>query len=111
MKRLSAKTIQEALDDFDFFRMQRATEAWSWKWAGCEGVPGVEDIRANARRMLGELSWDGGSEESGTVAIRTGGLGAYLEFDEGEVVGARLALEAVESEAWAAASRLASVFV
>lgn len=102
MKRLSAKTVQEIIDDFDFFRMQRAMEAWGWKWTSCEGVPEAEDIRAEARRLLRELWWDETSPDSGIVSVRTGGLGAYLVFDEGETVGARLVFEAVESEAWAA---------
>ena len=50
------KEVETILDDFDFYRVQKAMQALNWTWAstGAE-VPDIGDLRRVARQLLNQV--------------------------------------------------------
>lgn len=44
--------IENILDEFDFYRVQKAMDALDWVWASSGGVPDIGELRRCARRLF-----------------------------------------------------------
>ena len=70
--------INDIMKDFDFKRVHDVMSYLDWKWAGCGsekcGVPSVEKIKEEARRLLVDAAYE-------KTNIATGGLRAVYERD------------------------------
>lgn len=69
--------IEDILDEFDFYKVQKAMKLLEWTWAG-QGYPTIGEMRKTARGLLKDLI---PLEEGGAG---TGGFLARKRTFEGE---------------------------
>ena len=86
------KEVEAILDDFDFYRVQKAMQILNWTWATTDNeVPEVGDLRRVARQLLNQVyvALDvqdefsvstGGFKASGRVYPRSSKKYLRLEF-------------------------------
>jgi hypothetical protein len=46
------KYIDDIMDNFDFRRVHQTMEALNWKWATSNGVPTIDELKDEAKRLL-----------------------------------------------------------
>ena len=71
--------IASVMKDFDFYKVHKVMSYLAWDWIGCgeggkNGVPSVERIKEEARRLLIDAAYE-------KTNIATGGLKAVYEKD------------------------------
>jgi hypothetical protein len=59
------RQVEEVLATFDFERVHHVMESISWTWANLDRVPTLPELKAEARRLLGELDGSPGVHGSG----------------------------------------------
>lgn len=79
--------IDEILDEFKFQRVHKAMLALDWKWAPANETPSIEELRAEAKRLLNELV------NSKFKELSSGGFTAYMHDG---VLGLRFEIWAIE---------------
>ena len=75
-------SIETILDEFDFYKVERAMQALDWKWAGVDGVPSIGDMRRQARRLLSTVR--DAPDESADYSAATGGFKATRRLYPGD---------------------------
>lgn len=48
--------LDEIMDQFEFYKVQRVMESLDWRWAGVGGVPTTADLRQHVRERLTEMA-------------------------------------------------------
>lgn len=66
--------IQSIMDNFAFDKVRKVMELLNWRWAFSEGVPTMDELRKEARRLLVESAKE-------RLPIATGGFRAVWEDD------------------------------
>ena len=79
--------VEEILSNFNFEKVHRTMQYLDWQWAKLGGVPKVDDLQKEARRLLESLE-----NEPGVKG--TGGLRASLKED------GTLSLKCILTESW-----------
>lgn len=86
------KEVEAILDDFDFYKVQKAMQALNWTWSSTEPfVPELGELRRTARQLLSQayVALDvqdefsvstGGFKASGRVFPRSSKKYLRLEF-------------------------------
>ena len=57
--------IDNIMDNFDFSRVAKTMAALGWDWYGLADIPTEPEIRAQARKMLGETIRAGRGQSTG----------------------------------------------
>jgi hypothetical protein len=81
-----ADLIDEALCNFNFFRVQSTMEALDWRWARCNGVPDIMTMRAACDVML-KRAYDEIQAGASEYEIGSGGFDVYATTkQDGDIV-------------------------
>ena len=75
-------SIETILDEFDFYKVERAMQALHWKWAGSCGVPSIGEMRQQARRLLSMVRDT--PDKSANYSAATGGFKATCRLYPGD---------------------------
>ena len=77
-------SIETILDEFDFYKVERAMQALHWKWAGSCGVPSIGEMRQQARSLLYMVRDVDTPDESAEYSAATGGFKATRRLYPGD---------------------------
>ena len=84
--------VDDIMNRFDFSKVHRVMEMLGWKWAYSKGVPTIDEIRAEAKRLLVDAVTE-------RTNIATGGFRAVYEDamdDNDPYIGLEFILEECE---------------